>query len=268
MFSIGEFSRRGRISARMLRHYDALGLLSPAYIGENGYRYYDEAQLPVLAQIETLKSYGFALSEIGGLLVLPPQALAQKIHVRRLQALRELCALRCKIRQMERDMEQMEGVRMENSKYHVIVMEAPAQRVFGIRRTIQIAQTHALFETLHREMQARGLRRTGATQLRYLGTEFTYEQMEVEAQAVVSADAQGEGISAIPAGLFAAVTHIGPYEELRYAYETLAAWLQAHPEYEICGPAIERYLKDENMVQNAEELETGVLFPVRMVKET
>ena len=38
MLTIGEFSRLGHISARMLRHYDSIGLLHPARIGEeNGY---------------------------------------------------------------------------------------------------------------------------------------------------------------------------------------------------------------------------------------
>ena len=32
MFSIGEFARHGRVSVRMLRHYDAIGLLPPARV--------------------------------------------------------------------------------------------------------------------------------------------------------------------------------------------------------------------------------------------
>jgi len=32
MFSIGEFARHGRVSVRMLRHYDAIGLLRPASV--------------------------------------------------------------------------------------------------------------------------------------------------------------------------------------------------------------------------------------------
>jgi len=32
MFSIGEFARHGRVSVRMLRHYDAIGLLQPAHV--------------------------------------------------------------------------------------------------------------------------------------------------------------------------------------------------------------------------------------------
>ena len=40
MLTIGDFSRLSRITPRMLRHYDALGLLRPEEVGDNGYRYY------------------------------------------------------------------------------------------------------------------------------------------------------------------------------------------------------------------------------------
>ncbi|AKL70685.1 hypothetical protein M444_35425 (plasmid) [Streptomyces sp. Mg1] len=39
MFTIGDFARHGRVSVRMLRHYDATGLLRPAHVDPaNGYR--------------------------------------------------------------------------------------------------------------------------------------------------------------------------------------------------------------------------------------
>ena len=44
-------------------------------------------------------------------------------------------------------------------------------------------------------------------------------------------------------------------------------WVAHHPEYKVCGPAIERYIKDEAMVHDPEELETGVLFPVCRAEE-
>ena len=79
---------------RQLRHYDLMGLLCPAYVAENGYRYYDPAQLAVAEQIETLKGYGFSLAEIRGLLPLPQEELAVRIHTRRLRLQGELDALR------------------------------------------------------------------------------------------------------------------------------------------------------------------------------
>ena len=96
----------------------------------------------------------------------------------------------------------------------------------------------------------------------YHGSEFSYESMDVEAQAQVNVD--GAGIRVIPAGRYAAVTHTGPYETLKYAYDSLAGWLGSHPEYRVCGPAVERYLRDEDSVESAEELETGILFPIEL----
>lgn len=76
MLTIGEFAQLSRVSPRMLRHYDAIGLLRPAHIGqENGYRYYDERQLADVVRIRQLSQFGFPLSEIGALLALPEGAM-------------------------------------------------------------------------------------------------------------------------------------------------------------------------------------------------
>lgn len=46
MLKIGDFSKLSRISIRMLRHYDEIGLLSPVSVDEmTNYRYYGEYQL-------------------------------------------------------------------------------------------------------------------------------------------------------------------------------------------------------------------------------
>jgi DNA-binding transcriptional MerR regulator len=69
MFSIGEFARHGRVSVRMLRHYDAIGLLRPASIdGINGYRFYQASQLAELNRIIALKDLGFTLGQVQAIL--------------------------------------------------------------------------------------------------------------------------------------------------------------------------------------------------------
>ena len=65
MLKIGDFSKLSRVSIRMLRHYDDIGLLKPAEIDEfTGYRYYREEQLFVIARITALKDVGFSLADI------------------------------------------------------------------------------------------------------------------------------------------------------------------------------------------------------------
>mgnify|MGYP000207889329 FL=1 len=47
MLKIGEFSKLSRVSIRMLRRYNEVGLLLPAETDPiTGYRYYSEDQLP------------------------------------------------------------------------------------------------------------------------------------------------------------------------------------------------------------------------------
>ncbi|MGW6457114.1 MerR family transcriptional regulator [Streptomyces sp. NPDC055078] len=65
MFTIGDFARHGRVSARMLRHYDAIGLLRPDRIDPfTGYRYYSAAQLARLNRVIALKDLGFTLEQV------------------------------------------------------------------------------------------------------------------------------------------------------------------------------------------------------------
>lgn len=43
-FTAGQFARLHQLNKRTLHYYDDIGLFSPAYKGENGYRYYTYQQ--------------------------------------------------------------------------------------------------------------------------------------------------------------------------------------------------------------------------------
>jgi DNA-binding transcriptional MerR regulator len=69
MFSIGEFARHGRVSVRMLRHYDAIGLLRPATVDPaSGYRFYQASQFADLNRLIALKDLGFTLQQVQAIL--------------------------------------------------------------------------------------------------------------------------------------------------------------------------------------------------------
>jgi DNA-binding transcriptional MerR regulator len=69
MFSIGEFARHGRVSVRMLRHYDAIGLIRPACVDpDTGYRFYQASQLDELNRVIALKELGFTLQQVQAIL--------------------------------------------------------------------------------------------------------------------------------------------------------------------------------------------------------
>jgi diguanylate cyclase (GGDEF)-like protein len=79
---IGEFAELNQVTAKMLRHYDKIGLLKPASIDpETGYRSYTSEQSHLLNWIVILKSLDFSLSEIKELLSGP---LDRRFVLRRL----------------------------------------------------------------------------------------------------------------------------------------------------------------------------------------
>ncbi|MHC3454208.1 MerR family transcriptional regulator [Streptomyces prasinus] len=62
---IGEVARRSGVSARMLRHYESLGLVRPSVRTGSGYREYSGEDIRRIFHIESLRSLGLSLREIG-----------------------------------------------------------------------------------------------------------------------------------------------------------------------------------------------------------
>ncbi|WP_320774910.1 HEAT repeat domain-containing protein [Streptomyces sp. CRN 30] len=62
---IGEVARRSGVSARMLRHYEALGLVRPTGRTGSGYREYSGADIRRIFHVESLRSLGLSLREVG-----------------------------------------------------------------------------------------------------------------------------------------------------------------------------------------------------------
>src|SRR5262245_2056149 len=64
-YRIGEFAKLGGATVKALRHYDAIGVLSPAHIdARTRYRFYLPEQLRDLAKIHALQELGASLGDI------------------------------------------------------------------------------------------------------------------------------------------------------------------------------------------------------------
>ena len=63
-YTVKKLAELSGVSVRTLHFYDEIGLLAPAYVGEQGYRYYEEKQLLMLQQILFFRELGFELKDI------------------------------------------------------------------------------------------------------------------------------------------------------------------------------------------------------------
>ncbi|CAN5135944.1 Cu(I)-responsive transcriptional regulator [soil metagenome] len=103
MMNIGEAAGESGVSAKMIRHYESLGLLPAARRAESGYRQYEAKDVNTLRFIRHSRDLGFSLSEIAELVSLwqnrrrpsrQVKAMAQA-HIRELeQKAAELLAMK------------------------------------------------------------------------------------------------------------------------------------------------------------------------------
>jgi DNA-binding transcriptional MerR regulator len=184
MFRIGDFSRIARVSARLLRFYDEIGLFAPAHAdAQTGYRSYTVAQLGELNRITVLKELGFSLEQVRDLLKSPPGAveLRSMLQLRRLDVERTLAMEAQRLRQIETRIAQIEA-EGRLSADDVIVRSEPARQLLGLRRTVPSFQEARAVIAAVRERAATLLPRRHAGQLVVVAhaSQFEAEELDLE----------------------------------------------------------------------------------------
>ncbi|MBI4943937.1 MAG: MerR family transcriptional regulator [Actinobacteria bacterium] len=112
MLTIGDFARLGGVSVRMLRHYDATGLLVPARVdAASGYRYYAVGQLTRLDRLLALKDLGFTLDRVRTILddEVSPEELRGMLRLRRAELAEQIDADRQRLARVEARLRSIES---------------------------------------------------------------------------------------------------------------------------------------------------------------
>lgn len=142
LFTIGEFARRSRLSAKALRLYDDRGLLRPADVDRtNGYRYYSEDQVDVARLIGLLRGAGMSLNDIGEVLTAAGHS-RQEATQRLNRFLEELESAHSGRRLLVRHIHAI--LRKEDhSMFTIHTRHVPPQRVMSIQRRLHGSETDA-----------------------------------------------------------------------------------------------------------------------------
>ena len=184
MFRIGDFSRIARVSARLLRFYDEIGLLAPAHADpQTGYRHYTVAQLAQLNRITVLKDLGFSLEQIGDILKsrLDAPELRRMLQLRRNDVERTLVEEQQRLRHIETRIAQIESEGALSSD-DVVERAEPAHRLLSVRRQVaSFAEARALIGVL-REQARPLLPRSHGCQLVIVAHAPQFESDELDAE--------------------------------------------------------------------------------------
>ncbi|MCF7944790.1 MAG: MerR family transcriptional regulator [Spirochaetia bacterium] len=267
MYTIGEFSKINRISTKTLRHYDRLGLLSPAKTDEwTGYRYYRANQLERIRWILQMKELGFSLSDIG--LMLKDSEKTDVLMKQRLEELkREISLSRRRAAKVLGYLERWRGEEFMENK--VIIKTLP-EVVAASMRTV-VPGYDAFFEIVpqmgaYMESVGAVCREPAYCFTIYHDGEYKDHDIDVEiCEAVEKSCRDSDKITfkTIPEVPEAAcLMHKGPYETIGSSYSQLFAWVNENG-YEPADNPRESYIDGIWNKEDPEEWLTEVQLPIK-----
>ena len=108
-YTVSQLAAFSGVSVRTLHHYDQIGLLKPASVGSNGYRYYGREELLRLQQILFHRELGLSLDEIGRAIDMPGFDRAAALRDQREKLVTEIARLRELTKTIDHTLADLEG---------------------------------------------------------------------------------------------------------------------------------------------------------------
>lgn len=283
MFRIGEFARFTRVSVKMLRHYDAIGLLAPARVDDStGYRFYSTDQLPTLNRIIALKDLGFSLDQIRELLAsdLTIDQIRGMLKAQRAQARAAIEDERRRLRAIEARLLQIERSEAV-SPYDVVLRPVAPLLIASIRRHLEPSAVTSAFEALEAYCARHDARAVAPPLSIDYSADPDRVDQDIEVALPIRAripESEGVVVRLLEGWpTVACVIYGGAYEEDRQARGSLLRWIEAN-RYRIAGPPREVYLRfgadqlgyelpDAYLTDVSSEFVTEIQIPVMKEEE-
>ncbi|MFI5678784.1 MerR family transcriptional regulator [Streptomyces cellulosae] len=237
MFTIGDFARHGRVSVRMLRHYDATGLLRPAHVDPaTGYRYYSAAQLARLNRVIALKDLGLTLQQVQQILdeKVTTEELRAMLRLRRAELEVAMAAAAARLVRVEARLRSIEseGHMPTND---VVIKTIPAIRVAELTATAASYGPEdispvigPLYDELFRRLDTAGIAPAGPGVAYYEDAPEGGGRISVHAAVQVAAPLQDGAFRVLdlpPVDQAATIVHRGSMDIVLPTAQTLAFWI-------------------------------------------
>lgn len=269
MYTIGQFSKIGMVSAKTLRYYDEINLLKPSYVdSENQYRYYSDKQVPEILFISEMKNYGLKLEEIKVVMDNPDPFLLETILKNKADEINaEIQKNIILLKLIENKIIKIKsgGNIMEmNSNLKVELEDKKSMYVAYRRAVISMSNIGNIIGKVFEDMSRMNLKAEGPIMTVYHDKEFDHENADIEICIPVNKKAgtdKTENIRKFSGGLHACTTFIGPYSKLGEAYAKVMKWIEENG-YENSGAPFDIYLTGAESCKNPNEFVTEVCFPV------
>jgi DNA-binding transcriptional MerR regulator len=125
--TVRQLARLSGVSVRALHHYDHCGLLRPAHVGSNGYRYYGETEFLRLQQILLHRELGLSLRDIAVVLDAPDATRLETLRRQRTAVADTLARQHTLLATLDRTIAWLEGDTDMNADQLFEGFESPKQ---------------------------------------------------------------------------------------------------------------------------------------------
>lgn len=255
-YSIGEFATINHISARMLRHYDKIGLFKPQQVLANGYRYYSSEQLPAIALIKKYQTAGFTLAEIAVLL----DASAAKITVMAKEKQRQLTEQDIKFGEANALLVNLLGASdgpLPDDGVVALTQQPKRQLACGLR-PVSENEIDPAFDELYSALENTAIQPIGLAML--LGdSETALYQVAVPIQSNSTPTKLTSRV--LPSGSYLSTFYYGNYDNIGTAYDRLLRYARQRNQQPVM-PFIERYFLDQAYTTNPNDYITEISLKV------
>lgn len=268
MFKIGDFSKLTRVSIRMLRYYDKMGLFKPASIDSfTGYRHYSATQIRKLNLIVSLRDMGFSVADIAiAINEQSDEGLRALLEQKRHEVEDNIHAEKKKLGKINSALNNINKERV-NMNYNVEIKSVPSFKVVSLRDNIPSYDAEGmLWQRLGEFVEKKNLKCANVSYATYHDEGFKEGDVDVEVvMAVEELHENEDGFifkETEPIEEAASILVPGDFSNIAPAFNFIAKWIEENG-YTLCGNPRELPIRGPWNESNPDNYLNEIQMPIK-----